>query len=78
MFDDEDKPEQSASDAPGVVVPAESGGTPPPAAIPDAEAGPFFTRVLDRIRAGAAPAVALRDERVASSSSWVADVILFE
>lgn len=36
MFDDEDKPEQSASDAPGVVVPAESGGTPPPAAIPDA------------------------------------------
>lgn len=36
MFDDEDKPEQSASDAPGVVVPAESAGTPPPAAIPDA------------------------------------------
>src|SRR6185503_19037543 len=36
MFDDEDKPEQSASDAPGVVVPAESGGTPPPGAIPDA------------------------------------------
>jgi NADH-quinone oxidoreductase subunit C len=36
MFDDEDKPEQSASDAPGVVVPADSGGTPPPAAIPDA------------------------------------------
>jgi len=36
MFDDEDKPEQSASDAPGVVVPAESGGTPPPTAVPDA------------------------------------------
>jgi NADH-quinone oxidoreductase subunit C len=36
MFDDEDKPEQSASDAPGVVVPADSVGTPPPAAIPNA------------------------------------------
>lgn len=36
MFDDEDKPEQSAADAPGVVVPADSAGTPPPAAIPDA------------------------------------------
>jgi len=36
MFDDEDKPEQSASDAPGVVVPADTAGTPPPAAIPDA------------------------------------------
>ncbi len=36
MMDDEDKPEKSASDAPGVVVPAESAGTPPPAAIPDA------------------------------------------
>jgi NADH-quinone oxidoreductase subunit C len=36
MFDDEDKPEKSASDAPGVVVPADSGGTPPPAAIPNA------------------------------------------
>jgi NADH-quinone oxidoreductase subunit C len=36
MFDDEDKPEQPASDAPGVVVPADSGGTPPASTIPDA------------------------------------------
>lgn len=36
MFDDEDKPEQPASDAPGVVVPADSSGTPPASAIPDA------------------------------------------
>jgi hypothetical protein len=51
-------------------------------AIPDAGAGPFFTRVLERVRAGADPAVALRDERtptlVSNPSSWVADVILFE
>jgi hypothetical protein len=52
------------------------------AAIPDAEAGPFFTRVLVRVRGGADPAVALRDERMAmlasNPASWVADVILFE
>ncbi|HUS13315.1 MAG TPA: NADH-quinone oxidoreductase subunit C [Pyrinomonadaceae bacterium] len=36
MPDDNDKPEQPAADAPGVVVPADSSGTPPPAAIPDA------------------------------------------
>lgn len=51
-------------------------------AIPDADAGPFFARVLDRVRAGTDPAVALRDERVATGgsnpSSWIGDVILFE
>jgi hypothetical protein len=50
--------------------------------IPDAAAGPFFTRVLARIRDGATPAVALRDERMAAlasdDASWVADVIVFE
>jgi hypothetical protein len=47
--------------------------------IPDLEAGPFFTRVLDQIRAGAEPARVLRDERLrAKPSSWIADVILFE
>ncbi|HEX7838623.1 MAG TPA: CHAT domain-containing protein [Kofleriaceae bacterium] len=50
--------------------------------IPDRESGLFFTRVLARIRGGADPAAALRDERVAAltsnTSSWVADVILFE
>jgi hypothetical protein len=50
--------------------------------IPDLEAWPFFHRVMERIRGGAAPATALRDERVAAlaadPSSWVADVILFE
>ena len=35
MPDDNDKPEQPA-DAPGVVVPADTSGTPPPSAIPDA------------------------------------------
>jgi hypothetical protein len=52
------------------------------AAIPDLEAEPFFTRVLDRIAAGADPAVALRDERLEAlarnPSSWAADVMLFE
>ena len=50
--------------------------------IPDAEAGPFFEAVLARIRAGAAPALALRDERLAwlakNPHSWVQDVIEFE
>ena len=36
MSDDNDKPEQPAADAPGVVVPADTSGTPPPSAIPDA------------------------------------------
>jgi CHAT domain-containing protein len=52
------------------------------APIPDLEAEPFFTRVLDRIAAGADPAVALRDERLealaGNPSSWAADVMLFE
>jgi hypothetical protein len=50
--------------------------------IPDREAGPFFDRILARVRAGADPAAALREERVAAldadPSSWAADVILFE
>ncbi len=36
MADDNDKPEEPIADAPGVVVPADASGTPPPAAIPDA------------------------------------------
>jgi NADH-quinone oxidoreductase subunit C len=36
MADDNDKPEEPTADAPGVVVPADATGTPPPAAIPDA------------------------------------------
>jgi hypothetical protein len=50
--------------------------------IPDLEAGPFFTAVLDQIRTGVDPATALRDARVpalrTNPSSWIADVILFE
>jgi cellulose synthase operon protein C len=50
--------------------------------IPDREAAAFFDRVLAKVRAGADPAVALRDLRTAvlasNPSSWVADVILFE
>jgi hypothetical protein len=51
-------------------------------AIPDADAGRFFADVLGRVRAGADPAVALRDQRIAAlaadPSSWAADVMLFE
>lgn len=52
-------------------------------AIPDREAGPFFAGVMERVRAGADAAAALRDQRMATlasspSSSWVANVILFE
>ncbi len=50
-----------------------------PEAIRDAEAGRFFDGVLARIRAGAAPATALRDERAGwAKDSWVRDVLLFE
>jgi NADH-quinone oxidoreductase subunit C len=36
MADDNDKPDEPISNAPGVVVPADSTGTPPPSAIPEA------------------------------------------
>lgn len=50
--------------------------------LPDAEAGRFFEAVRSRIRAGAAPAAALRDERLQwlqrPGSDWVRHVLLFE
>ena len=50
--------------------------------VPDREAGPFFEHVLTRVRGGADPATALRDERVhalaANPTSWIGDVMLFE
>jgi hypothetical protein len=50
--------------------------------IPDADAQPFFDRVLERVRKGADPAAALRDERMpilaAAPGSWVGDVMVFE
>ncbi len=46
--------------------------------IPDRETVPFYLRVLDRVRSGAAPASVLRDERLANPSSWIASVIIFE
>lgn len=36
MADDDNKPDELAKDPPGVVTPADSTGTPPPSAIPDA------------------------------------------
>lgn len=52
------------------------------APLPDQESAGFFTRVLEQIRLGTDPAVALRDARTAAlaanPSSWAADVILFE
>jgi NADH-quinone oxidoreductase subunit C len=36
MADDNDKPDEPISKAPGVVVPADATGTPPPSAIPEA------------------------------------------
>lgn len=50
-------------------------------ALPDASSAAFFDGVLGRIRAGEAPARALRDERVAwldRGADWVSDVVLFE
>jgi len=54
-----------------------------PDAVPDRGALPFFAAVRDRVVAGAAPAVALRDERtrrlaVAPDETWVSSVVVFE
>ncbi|QSQ20661.1 CHAT domain-containing protein [Pyxidicoccus parkwayensis] len=53
-----------------------------PINIPDAEAGPFFEQVMQRIRAGASAAIALRDERMRvlaeHPDSWVKTVVVFE
>lgn len=50
--------------------------------VPDRDAGLVFARILDRVRAGVAPARALRDERVRTRavdrSSWIADILVFE
>jgi len=53
-----------------------------PQEIPDREAGPFFEAVLARVRDGASPAVAVRDERARllaqAPQSWVRSVVVFE
>ncbi|MDC0671363.1 CHAT domain-containing protein [Nannocystis radixulma] len=51
-----------------------------PAPVQDREAGPFFDAVRARIRSGASPAVAVRDERVQRSggADWAAHVLVFE
>jgi hypothetical protein len=58
-----------------------------PAPIQDAQAGPFFQAVLERIRRGQPPAAALRDERQrvhpagaarAPDGTWMDDLLVFE
>jgi hypothetical protein len=49
--------------------------------VPDAQAGPFFERVRGRVAQGEAPAVAVRNERLAAldkGQTWVTSVIVFE
>jgi cellulose synthase operon protein C len=48
--------------------------------IPDRQSGQFFARLLERVRSGVEPAVALRDLRIETlpTQPWVADVILVE
>jgi hypothetical protein len=53
-----------------------------PNAVPDLGAYAFFAAVRDRVRDGADPAVALRDERMRSLSrsradTWMSDVVVF-
>lgn len=51
------------------------------AAIPSADAGVFFSALLQRLRRGDPPSVALRDERLLwlrkDAESWVKNVLLF-
>lgn len=51
-----------------------------PAPVQDCEAGPFFDAVRARIRRGASPAVAVRDERVqrGPGAGWALHVLVFE
>ncbi|MFZ6185765.1 CHAT domain-containing protein [Nannocystis pusilla] len=50
-----------------------------PAPVEDREAGPFFDAVRARIRGGASPAVAVRDERLLrGGADWAAHVLVFE
>ncbi|PCC71027.1 Putative zinc-finger [Nannocystis exedens] len=50
-----------------------------PAPVEDREAGPFFDAVRARIRSGATPAAAVRDERVQrGGADWAAHVLVFE
>ncbi|WAS94005.1 CHAT domain-containing protein [Nannocystis punicea] len=51
-----------------------------PAPVQDREAGPFFAAVRARIRQGASPAVAVRDERVQQGpgAEWALHVLVFE
>jgi hypothetical protein len=53
-----------------------------PDPIGDAQAAPFFDAVLARVRRGADPAIALRDERVAwlarGASPWIRNVLVFD
>ncbi|MCY1011106.1 CHAT domain-containing protein [Nannocystis pusilla] len=50
-----------------------------PAPVEDREAGPFFDAVRARIRRGASPAVAVRDERLLrGGADWAAHVLVFE
>jgi hypothetical protein len=50
--------------------------------VPDSEAAAFFSALGTRVRAGEAPATALRDERLLwlakAPESWVQNVVLFE
>jgi hypothetical protein len=51
--------------------------------IPDLEAQDFFNAVRERMRSGATPAVALREERMrwlgeGKGATWVESVLLFE
>jgi hypothetical protein len=51
-----------------------------PAPVQDREAGPLFDAVRARIRQGASPAVAVRDERVQQGpgAEWALHVLVFE
>ncbi len=49
--------------------------------LPDQDVGEFFRKLTARLDAGASPAVALRDERLAwlrEGKTWVRDVVLFD
>lgn len=51
-----------------------------PAPVQDRQAGPFFAAVRGRVRDGASPAAAVRDERVrlGAGATWAASVLVFE
>jgi len=73
MADDNDRPDQPNSELPGVVVPTDASGTPPPSAIPDAgEAAGADAEKAAMVEQAKSRVAAVKESLAENSSSTVA------